>query len=80
MGSTSLEAARLDMFHESWCNMVHIVSNRFSRASDEAKKTVWEEVAASLTEFLKVHEAILKKHGPFYDGSKVGCTVLPTVA
>lgn len=74
MGSTALEAARADMYHASWTDMMAMFMWKVWRAPDEESKLrgaadFWTEFA----KFLEKHDSILanSSSGPFYLGAKV---------
>jgi glutathione S-transferase len=68
LGATPLDAARLDMYHASWSDMVAMFMWKVWRA-----KEFW----TTFPKFLQKHDDILKKtsaEGPFYAGMKVSLT------
>jgi hypothetical protein len=75
LGSSPLEAARLDMYHASWTDMMAMFMWKVWRtADDEAKKQGAGEFWAEFPKFLKKHDDILKESlvkGQFYAGPQV---------
>jgi hypothetical protein len=81
MGSTALEAARVDMYHASWTDMMAMFMWKVWRAPDEESKLrgaadFWTE----FPKFLSKHDSILANSsmlggGPYYLGAKVRYSV-----
>jgi hypothetical protein len=74
--STALEAARLDMYHASWTDMMAMFMWKVWRAKDdETERAGATEFGADFPKFLKNHDDVLKEKsakGPFYAGAMVG--------
>lgn len=73
MGRDPLQAARIDMYHAAWTDMMSMFMWKVWRASDdEAKRRGASEFWAEFPKFLKKHDSILAMaDGPFYSGSRV---------
>lgn len=74
LGSTPIEASRLDMYHASWTDMMAMFMWKVWRAKDEeTKKAGAAEFWIEFPNFLQKHD-ILKNNsakGPFYAGATV---------
>lgn len=69
LGSNPIEAAKLDMYHAAWSDMIAMFMWKVWRESDEdSKKRGIAEFWDSFQNFLKVHENILANRGTFYGG------------
>ena len=73
MGDDPLRAARMDMYHAAWIDMMSMFMWKVWRApDDEAKRKGASQFWVEFAKFLKKHDSLLgKTNGPFYSGSLV---------
>lgn len=73
MGKDALQAARMDMYHAAWTDMISLFMWKVWRAPDEESKSRGaSEFWVEFPKFLAKHDSILDKiEGPFYSGLHV---------